>query len=56
MEYKSPKMLLEAINAAQLENISVESVKKFIELAWPLVKDHKLKISKLATDMILKNG
>ena len=56
MEYKTPKILLEAINTAQLESISVESVKKFIELAWPLVKDHKLKISKLATDMILRKG
>lgn len=56
MEYKTPKMLLDAIDTAQLENISLESVKKFIEVSWPLVKDHRLKLEKLATDMIMRKG
>lgn len=54
MEYKAPKMLLDAINTAQLENISLEDVKKFIEASWSLVENHRLEITKRAMEMIMR--
>lgn len=54
MEYKTPKILLEAVNTAQLENIPLEEVKKFIEESWPLVENHRLKLTELAMEMLFR--
>ena len=54
MEYKTPKILLEAVNTAQLENIPLEEVKKFIEESWPFVENYRLKLTELATEMLFR--
>lgn len=54
MEYKTPKILLEAINTAQLEDISLEDFKKFIDAVWDIVEQHRLEITKRALKMITK--
>lgn len=54
MEHKTPKILLEAINTAQLEDISLEDFKKFIDAVWDIVEQHRLEITKRALKMITK--